>query len=60
MFENQKLRKKLSEIEIKLTEQENWNDHLIFNELLGLLTSLRLKPKSGLEKKKIEKISRIN
>ena len=34
MFENQKLHKKLSEIQIKLTEQENWNDHLIFNELL--------------------------
>ena len=34
MFENQKLHKKLSEIEIKLAEQENWNDHLIFNELL--------------------------
>ena len=41
MFENQKLHKKLSEIEIKLTEQENWNDHLIFNELLKSKNSLK-------------------
>ena len=41
MFENQSLNQKLSDVEFKLTEQENWNDHLVFNELLKSKNKLK-------------------
>ena len=61
MFENKKISKQLSNIEIKLLDESVWSDHKIFNELLKTKNYLKnfINAISNLEKTYKDQISLI-